>query len=157
MIDGVPWEQVTPDEVNQLHRAEIERAGAVWVPPKDGCVESSIGSAVNASLYLSENGDADLIIAGAYLLFYLAKNHCYTDGNKRAAWMALTHMLYVNGLKVACSQQDAADLVERVADGRTDQDGIRQWLAGDGRLVALADPQEPPPLAPETGSGRLPF
>ncbi len=64
MIDGVAWEQVTPDEVNYLHRAELERAGVEWLPPKDGCVESSIGNAVQASLYVSENGDAHLVVAG---------------------------------------------------------------------------------------------
>lgn len=78
-----------------------------------------------------------MIFAG-YLLFYLAKNHCFVDGNKRLAWSATMHVLLGLGLTVDASTDEAEEFVLSVitSERSTGMEVVR-WLAG--RLLAAED------------------
>jgi death on curing protein len=87
-------------------------------------------------MYESEDGEADLLLAASYLLVYLAKNHCFQDGNKRAAWIAMIRALDANGFRVAANEVDAAKLVDDVAQKILDVHDVLVWLTVPGRIVA---------------------
>jgi prophage maintenance system killer protein len=44
-------------------------------------------------------------------VFYIAKNHCFTDGSKRAALMSLIHLLRLNRLEPYGDQEEVAALI----------------------------------------------
>lgn len=64
-----------------------------------------------------------------YLLYYLAKNHCFLDGNKRVAWMSSMRVLAHFGLSLDATDDDAEQLVDDVVnDVITNGAGVVSWL-----------------------------
>lgn len=85
--------------------------------------------AASAQSRVPRNGPDPSHVA-AYLLRSLAKNHCYEDGNKRIAWAALLEVLWVNAaLAIQADQDEAAELVIRVATSECGVDDLIEWLA----------------------------
>lgn len=129
------WDFPSVSELIELQGIAIDAFGGAASPPKEGCVDRSIASAINASLYASDDMDEpDLLLAAAHLLFYVAKNHCFTDGNKRAAWSAVVRALDLNGIRIEADQTETAELVEGVASGARTVRDILLWLYEPGRL-----------------------
>ncbi|KYG11255.1 hypothetical protein BE21_08170 [Sorangium cellulosum] len=137
MNDDLRWAFVEVGDVLHLHETAIrDYGGKESSVPKAGCVEGSIGNAVTASMYVAEDGEPDLLVAVAYLLVYLAKNHCFVDGNKRVAWSALVRVLDANGIRIIATQKEAATLVNDVASGTVDARGVLNWLSAPNRITA---------------------
>lgn len=138
MSGAGPWPFVARDELEALHSHAIAKHGGEGSPPQPGCLDRSIGAAINAALYQSDLAEPDLLIAAAYLLVYLAKNHCFVDGNKRVAWMGIVRVLFLNGLAMDADEAEAAELVNNVATDVVDAVGVVRWLSVPGRLVAAS-------------------
>lgn len=65
-----------------------------------------------------------LVTKTAALLHSLVRNHALVDGNKRTAWTSAQLMLYLNGIDMAVSVEDAVPFVEAVARGELEVDEI---------------------------------
>jgi death-on-curing protein len=70
-----------------------------------------------------------LDLKAAALLHSVAKNHTLIDGNKRLAWLAAVVFLDLNGLRPELTDDEAFDLVWRVAAGAVDVEEIARRLA----------------------------
>jgi death-on-curing protein len=81
--------------------------------------------------------ELDPLMVAAYLLRSLTKNHCFVDGNKRAAWLAALEVLAVGAnLTIKAGQVEAAEFVNATASGAVpDVATITRWLAV--RLIPL--------------------
>ena len=66
-------------------------------------------------------------MAAAYAVG-LAKNHCFVDGSKRAAFLAVGLFLHLNGHKLMASQADAAVAMQGVAAGSINEAEFAAWL-----------------------------
>ncbi|MCK6590419.1 MAG: Fic family protein [Polyangiaceae bacterium] len=131
------WDFPSQGELTELHEMALANFGGAASPPKEGCVDRSIASAINASLYSADDdAEPDLLLAAAHLLFYVAKNHCFTDGNKRAAWAAVVRAFDLNGIRIEADPDDAAELVEGVASGARTVRDILLWFYEPGRIRA---------------------
>jgi death-on-curing protein len=132
------WDFPSVPELTELHGIAIAEFGGAASPPKEGCVDRSIASAINASLYSTDDdGEPDLLLAAAHLLFYVAKNHCFADGNKRVAWSAVVRALDINGIRIEADPMEAGELVEGVASGARTVRDILLWFYEPGRLRAI--------------------
>lgn len=134
-MNGAVWLQIiTPEDVLRLHRQGIDRYGGLHSPPREGCIDQSTGNAYAAGLYTAKNdppepADIALVFAG-YLLFYLAKNHCFIDGNKRIAWMASMRVLAYFGLAPNATQEEAEEFVDAIVNDRINGGAeVVSWLA----------------------------
>ncbi len=62
--------------------------------------------------------DSETVLSGltfcGYLLFYLSKNHCWADGNKRAAWMSVVWVLEKIGLTVEADDDEVINFCESI-------------------------------------------
>ena len=58
----------------------------------------------------------------------ICRNHALVDGNKRLAWLAATVFLDLNSVVVTLSDDDAFELVMRVAEGSADVEDIAAVL-----------------------------
>lgn len=67
--------------------------------------------------------------AAAYL-YHLSRNHPFIDGNKRTAFAVMDTFLEANGYCLPLSDDDAYDLVMRVAQGPVDKAILAEILAG---------------------------
>jgi hypothetical protein len=133
-----PWSDFLPDgKLDELYAIGIQRYGGDGGPPSPGCHERSIGSAWMAEEYLE---DQDLsnrrgLLFAAHLLYYLAFNHCHSDGNKRLAWAASTYALSAIGLTLVATTDEGADLVSGILSKEIpDGLAVARWMAD--RLVA---------------------
>lgn len=132
MTEASPWQHLmSSDIVLSLHKAGIEKFGGDYSPPKEGCVERSLGGAYSAEQYASSADTVEGLIFAGYLLYYLATNHCFTDGNKRIGWLAAMRVLLGLGLTVNASDDEAEAFCMRIADSQK-PDAIR-----DGQDVVI--------------------
>ena len=146
----LPNHPPTPDDVVRMHADLIARYGGdgtTRASDRD-CADRSLGAALQGAFYLAEDGRIDPLHHAACLLVYLAKNHCFTDGNKRVAWYAAVDYLLSEGWLVVADQGEAAQLVLDVAASHCDRDGVIRWLARDGVLCAYVPPHPASPPAP---------
>jgi death-on-curing protein len=135
-MSSFDWDFPGASELIELHRAAIDGYGGMPSPPKEGCLERSLAGAINASLYSAQDDadEPDLLLAAAHVLFYVAKNHCFSDGNKRVAWGAIIRVFDMNGIRINADPEDAGELVESVASGGRTVRDILVWLYEPGRL-----------------------
>lgn len=75
----------------------------------------------------------------AALLHAIARNHPFTDGNKRTATIAALFMLLVNGQAVAWDAEQALTVIVDVAENRWSLAQLAGWLA------AHTTPTDPAP------------
>jgi death on curing protein len=138
-----PWgEYISIDEVKRLHAQGIDQYGGLHSPPISGCVEGAIGNAYTAGLY--GIGEAEptpvaiaLVFAG-HLLFYLARDHCFTEGNKRVAWTSCTHVLACFGLTIIADENEAFLLCDEIINRELNSGHeVVEWIAD--RLTSVED------------------
>jgi death-on-curing protein len=131
MSEGEPWEHLTGlDEIIQLHEDGIRRYGGDLSTPREGCVEGSLGAAWSFELYMASPDAYEGLCFCSGLLYYLVKNHCFTDGNKRIAWMAAMESLRVLGLTVKASDDEAEQFCLDVISGSVkDATAVVSWIA----------------------------
>ncbi len=65
----------------------------------------------------------------------LARNHPFVDGNKRASWIALNHLLRINGYLLFASQDDAFDFIQGVSRGQLSLEKSAEWIAEHARTI----------------------
>lgn len=131
------WRFIDAAEVIQIQQKIMAAFGQESSPPAPNCIESCVDNAINAALYSADNEpEPDLLVSVAYLLFYITKNHCFLDGNKRAAWASAVHVFFINGLAMNSGQVEAADLVNGVAENRYPFEHLLRWLHHPTRFLA---------------------
>ncbi len=74
----------------------------------------------------------------ATLLFGVARNHSFIDGNKRVAVLATLQFLNLNGLDLNLAPpEEAYKMIAAVAAGTATLDDLTTWIAG--RLEQMTD------------------
>lgn len=66
-------------------------------------------------------------LAAAYG-YGLAKNHAFTDGNKRVAFVAMATFLELNGYYLDVSETEVVVIMEKLAQDKETQESIASWL-----------------------------
>ena len=112
-VNTEPWSHlITRDTIQQIHDETIARFGGDGTPqPKEGCVDGSSGAAWNAELYADDDGSSGGLCFAGCLLYYLVKNHCFVDGNKRVGWAACMEVLRLVGLTIGASDDEVEAFV----------------------------------------------
>jgi death-on-curing protein len=137
-VSEQPWDvHISTDIVLQLHAEAIARFGGDSSPqPIEGCVDKSLGAAWNAELYAGPEGAVNGLCFSGCLMFYLIKNHCFVDGNKRVGWAASMEVLRSMGLTIVVDDDAAEkfclDIIQGAIANAVD---VSLWLAD--KLVAL--------------------
>ena len=65
----------------------------------------------------------------------LARNHPFVDGNKRSSWIALNHLLRINGHLLFATQDDAFNFIQGVAKGQLSLEDSADWIAEHSRKI----------------------
>ncbi len=71
------------------------------------------------------------LILAAHLLFYIAKDHCFIDGNKRVAWLACVEFFKNLQLTLRADEDEAYELmIDLSSEGSTlTAADVAVWLA----------------------------
>ena len=66
-------------------------------------------------------------LAAAYG-FGFAKNHCFTDGNKRIALTVIDVFLQLNGHELTTSEPEAVSIIRALAASEFDENDLSEWI-----------------------------
>ena len=113
------------DDLILMHDLQLVRFGGASGLRDRAGLESAVGRTQNLFAY---DATADAILAAATLCHSVVKNHGFVDGNKRAAFAALSVTLALNGFRLEASIQEAADVILAMATGDMGVAGLDLWL-----------------------------
>lgn len=107
-----------------IHDRQLaEHGGPVGVRDQ-GALESALARARNQWEY----GEDDLCVLAAAHAFGVARNHPFTDGNKRTAWVLARTFLVLNSVELAFRAEDAVTAVQRLAAGDMSEEQLTNWF-----------------------------
>lgn len=89
-----------------------------------GMLESALGRPQNKWTY----GETDLAALAAAYAFGIARNHPFVDGNKRAALLSIIVFLGLNGVDFIADQAEAVVIIQDLAAGLVNEDGLSRWI-----------------------------
>ena len=89
-----------------------------------GALESALAKAINRWSF----GEDDRCTLAAAYAFGVARNHPFTDGNKRTAWVVARLFLRLNGVSLAFAGNDAIDTVLALAAGDLPEEALADWF-----------------------------
>jgi death-on-curing protein len=118
------WTWVALDVVRAIHDRQLAEHGGLAGTRDAALVESALARPQNLAAY-GEPDAADLAAAYAYAL---AKNHGFSDGNKRTAWVVARLFLRLNGVTLKFDPVDAVTLMLGVAGGTVSEAELAAWF-----------------------------
>jgi death-on-curing protein len=121
---------VRADVLRNVQGRLIETYGGVHGVRDENALESAIARPQQLQAYGEIESVARL---GAALAWALLRNHPFSDGNKRAAFAALTIFVTRNGCRLTCSQVEETAMVLRAAASEI---GEEEWTGWVERSVA---------------------
>ncbi|MEL6956432.1 MAG: type II toxin-antitoxin system death-on-curing family toxin, partial [Pseudomonadota bacterium] len=87
--------------------------------------ESALEAPKNKAFY---EDNADVFTVAATYAHAIAKNHPFFDGNKRAAFLAATTFLLINGYQPTASEADATLKMLALAASEMTAEQFADWL-----------------------------
>lgn len=89
-----------------------------------GALESALARPRNRWEY----GEDDACALAAAYAFGVARNHPFTDGNKRTAWVLSRAFLALNAVEIAFDKVDALRQVQAFAAGELSEAELAEWF-----------------------------
>ena len=114
-------------DICAIHGEILAESGGSSGILNKGSLDSTLNKPKN--LYFYSNKQASLYELAAAYGYGLVKNHCFVDGNKRVALIAVYTFLAVNGIELIASEEDAANFFLYLAASSELQDVLMQELA----------------------------
>lgn len=118
------WRWVDAQVVQAIHDRQIGEHGGLPGIRDQGAVESALARPQNLAAY----GQPDAAALAAAYAYGLARNHGFSDGNKRTAWVVARLFLADNGYRLRFEAADAVRTVEAVASGDLAEKELLTWF-----------------------------
>lgn len=109
-----------------IHDRQLAEHGGPIGVRDASALESALMRARNQWVY----GEVNLCALAAAYAYGIVRNHPFTDGNKRTAWVLARLFLALNDLRIAFEPQDAIRMVLSLADGKLDEVDAADWFRG---------------------------
>ena len=58
----------------------------------------------------------------------MARSHCFTDGNKRIAMLAIDVFLQINGQELIAPEPEPFIMMTRLASGELEENDLTNWI-----------------------------
>lgn len=107
-----------------VHDRQLAEHGGATGTRDLGALESALARPINQWSY----GETDLVRLAAALAYGIARNHPFTDGNKRTAWVAARLFLKRNGVAISYAREDAIAVVLALAAGELSEEELADWF-----------------------------
>ncbi len=117
---------LTLPEVLEIHQNQTNLYGGDPGIRDMGLLKSAIG--MPSATYGGEFLHTDIFEMAAAYLFHLVKNHPFVDGNKRVGAVSALVFLVLNGFELDVPEDDFADIVLDVAQGKIDKAQVAVFL-----------------------------
>lgn len=120
------WRWVRADLVYAVHETQLARHGGLDGIRDKNAVESALARPEQLDIHGAPKPDA-ADLAAAYV-YGLARNHGFSDGNKRTAWVVARVFLADNGINLQFSAIDAINTMQSVASGSLEEKQLADWF-----------------------------
>ncbi|MDF8333960.1 type II toxin-antitoxin system death-on-curing family toxin [Novosphingobium cyanobacteriorum] len=107
-----------------IHDRQLAEHGGPSGVRDSGALESALARPCNQWEY----GEDDLCQIAAAHAFGIARNHPFTDGNKRTAWVIARTFLVLNSVEIAFAAVDAVATAQALAAGDLTEDELAHWF-----------------------------
>ncbi len=124
---------LTASLVQAIHLRQIREHGGHYGVRDRNLLESALARPMNRWLH---EGDADIFVLAGMLCYALCRSHCFIDGNKRVAFMAMYTFLGLHGYEIEAPEPEIVDLMLAVAEGNIGEPELVEWLKTRGRSRA---------------------
>lgn len=74
------------------------------------------------------SNQVNIFVLAASYGFGFAKNHCFSDGNKRIALVSIDVCLQLNGYELTAEEVEAATVIEDLAAGKILEKELTVWI-----------------------------
>ncbi len=118
------WRWVSARVAHAIHDRQLAEHGGLLGMRDVGPVESALARPQNPAAY----GEPDAADLAAAYLYGLARNHGFSDGNKRTAWVEARLFLADNGYRLRFDPVEAVRTVEAVAGGTLAEGDLAAWF-----------------------------
>ena len=116
-----------------MHRSLMQQYGGLYGIRDETLLESALAKPEQRFAY---EESADIFDFAASLGFGLAKNHPFTDGNKRIAFAAMGVFLQLNGLEITATEMEAVATIMTLAEGSLSEQQLAAWLRQNHQKLA---------------------
>lgn len=118
------WRWVPLNAVFAIHDERLAEHGGL-----DGIRDmGAIDSAIARPQHLAAYGQPDAAELAAAYAYGLARNHGFSDGNKRIAWMVANVFLDLNGYEIEFTAADAYAVATGLAAGSVSEKQLAAWF-----------------------------
>ncbi len=115
---------LTAELVIAIHEEQLREFGGPPGLRDREMLQSALGRPQNKFSY----GEKDLAALAAAYAFGIARNHPFVDGNKRASLLSIITFLGLNGIEFLADEAEAAVIIQDLAAGKIDEDGLTRWM-----------------------------
>jgi death-on-curing protein len=122
------WLEIS--DVLYFHQQCIDEFGGLSGKRYEGALESTLARPQNLLSY--EPGTGVFALAASYG-FGLARNHCFSDGNKRISLICMDVFLQLNGFELVANEADAVAVIKDLASGSLSEKELESWLDENSR------------------------
>lgn len=116
------------EEVITIHDLLIEQYGGIGGLRGGNEGYNLVASAVERPRNKAAYEGAEIPPQAAALMFGLAKNHGFVDGNKRVALAATNMFLRANGWRMACTNETIAEFLEGCSRPSWTEDAVSAFV-----------------------------
>jgi death-on-curing protein len=112
--------------IRAMHAELLQEHGGLDGPVDENVLGATLARPQQLEHY--SNPEATLPQLAAAYGFGFAKNHCFSDGNKRIALVSVDVFLQLNGYELIASEADAAVTFQALAAGEFDESQLVEWV-----------------------------
>lgn len=120
----MPWIWVASDVLYAVHEEQLSEHGGLAGVRDANALESAVARAQQLAYY----GEPDFADLAAAYGFGIARNHPFSDGNKRTAFVAVELFLWLNGMELTARDADCVLTILALAGGDLDEPAFAQWI-----------------------------
>ena len=118
------WRWLREETVLALHEEQLTEHGGAAGVRDIGLLQSALARPENLAAY----GDPDAAALAAAYAFGIARNHPFTDGNKRTAAVSALLFLVHNGIGFQIGEAELVVMTLALAAGELTEDEVAAWL-----------------------------
>jgi death-on-curing protein len=108
-----------------LHAESLAEHGGLWGLRDEAALQSALARPRNVQAY--EPGADAARLAAAYG-FGIVRSHPFSDGNKRAGFLAVGLFLELNGFDLEVDEADAVKTIVDLAAGNLSEEVFAEWI-----------------------------
>lgn len=120
------WQWIFEDVVLAIHGEQLAEHGGLDGIRDRGLLQSALARPENLAGYKEPAPDA-ADLAACYA-FGIVRNHPFTDGNKRTAFVIAELFLVLNGFELLADDASCVTAVLKLADSSLSEKAFAAWL-----------------------------